>query len=79
MITYEPGTVVRPTNHTCELAPLRYKPTQHFVVERAERVTPTNRHPISGEYWGGAGEEYMLTLKDWPHKVSSILMQRIAS
>lgn len=74
---YEQGTVVRPTNEACELSPL-FRPDQRFTVQSAKSVTPTNRHPLSGEYIGPSlGGEYMLTVAERKEPISSILVQQV--
>ncbi|MBP6924035.1 MAG: hypothetical protein KBC62_00180 [Candidatus Pacebacteria bacterium] len=74
---YTFGAIVRPTDETCRLS-LRFHRDQRFTVQSATPVTPTNRHPLSGDYIGPSlGGEFMLVVTERKEPISSILVQQV--
>jgi hypothetical protein len=76
-MSYEQGAVVRPTDEACQLS-AQFRREQRFTVQSSTPVTPTNRHPLSGDYIGPSlGGEYLLTVAEREQPISSILIQRV--
>lgn len=74
---YKQGMVVRPTDEACRLS-RRFRPNQRYTVQSAKSVTPTNRHPLSGDYLGSSPSgEFLLTVEERQEPISSILVQQV--
>lgn len=74
---FDQGTVVKPKNEACSpLGP--FHQGQCLIVVSAEAVTPTNRHPITGEYIGATlGGQFLLMIEGLSEPISSILVTRV--